>query len=169
MEPTLYEIRPVPGFAGCLADTNGDVLSDKRKVRIIRKGTENKTGYLMISFRIKQKTAMRSVHRLVAAAFLGPPPDGYQVNHIDGNKLNNSPTNLEYVTPSANIKHAFQTGLNKARRGVRNTNSKLKTGQVEELKKLWESGQFSQRELGIVFGLTQSAVSRAVTGRSYRE
>src|SRR5205814_7449808 len=50
------------------------------------------------------------VHRLVAAAFLGPRPPDKIVHHKDHNKRNNLPGNLEYVTPSENIKLAYADG-----------------------------------------------------------
>ncbi len=51
------------------------------------------------------------VHRLVAAAFIGPRPPGEQVNHKDGVGTNNRPQNLEYVTASENQLHALGLGL----------------------------------------------------------
>ena len=53
----------------------------------------------------------RHVHVLVAGAFLGPRPNGQEVNHRDGNRLNPSVANLEYVTAAENGRHAADTGL----------------------------------------------------------
>lgn len=55
------------------------------------------------------------VHVLVAAAFIGPRPAGYTINHRDGDKLNNTVENLEYATYSENNRHAFATGLKRPR------------------------------------------------------
>ena len=51
------------------------------------------------------------ISRLVAHAFIGPCPYGYEVNHKKGVKANNKSWNLEYVTHSENIKHAFENDL----------------------------------------------------------
>lgn len=52
------------------------------------------------------------VHRLEAIAFLGNPPNEKStVNHIDGNRFNNSITNLEWISREENIKHGFRNGL----------------------------------------------------------
>lgn len=58
---------------------------------------------------VAQKTM--KVHSLVLAAFVGPRPPGMQVNHISGDKRDNSLANLEYVTPRENALHAVRTGL----------------------------------------------------------
>ena len=70
-------------------------------------GSLTRAGYCAAS--IQRKTYY--VHRLVAAAFFGPPPnvDAWQVNHIDGNPSNNSVSNLQYVTPAENILHSWRT------------------------------------------------------------
>lgn len=59
----------------------------------------------------KKSSAKRTVHRLVAQAFLPNPLDKPMVNHLDGNRLNNQATNLEWATPSENCQHAIQKGL----------------------------------------------------------
>ena len=51
------------------------------------------------------------VHKLVAAAFIGPRPEGLDINHIDGDHQNNAVSNLEYCTRSENMKHAVRLGL----------------------------------------------------------
>jgi len=70
-----------------------------------------KNGYLTFSIKVGDKRPKFLVHRIVASAFV----DGYEpnltVNHKDGNKLNNNPKNLEWVTLQQNTKHEWETGL----------------------------------------------------------
>jgi len=80
--------------------------------------SDNGAGYLSVGVSLKR----RYVHRLVATAFLKPPtPEHTQVNHIDGNKSNNHVSNLEWVTPSSNIRHAHKAGLMENRANVGKT------------------------------------------------
>lgn len=64
-------------------------------------------GYIRYGFSGVSKT----LHRLVAEFVYGPCPPGKQVNHIDGNKLNNNPDNLEYITAKENIHRAMKLGM----------------------------------------------------------
>ena len=75
------------------------------------------------------KTVYR-VHQLVAWAWIGPQPVGTVVNHIDGNKLNNTPANLEYITNPENVKHAYRTGL-LSNKGVTNGRSLARRAAME--------------------------------------
>lgn len=71
----------------------------------------NKLGYSIVCLSYKNKSQLKTVHQLVAAAFLPNFKYGDIVNHIDGNKQNNRVDNLEKSTPSKNNQHAYQTGL----------------------------------------------------------
>ena len=80
------------------------------KTKRVLKAQSNGTGYL----RIKIAGSSYNMHRLVAETFIPNLNALPQVNHIDGCKTNNSVANLEWVTQSENIKHAFKTGVMKS-------------------------------------------------------
>jgi hypothetical protein len=71
----------------------------------------NSNGYYYVDVLINGVTTKKAVHRLIAEEFIPNPLNKKQVNHIDGNKLNNSLNNLEWSTCSENLKHAFDKGL----------------------------------------------------------
>ena len=64
----------------------------------------------------------------------------YVVNHIDGNKTNNLPSNLEEATISQNTKHAYDNNLAKARKGEENSQSKLTQREVQKIFELRRDG-----------------------------
>lgn len=64
------------------------------------------------------------VHRLVAYVYKSKPLDKTEINHIDGNKINNHVSNLEWVTSSENQKHAYISGLQKGKKGKDNPMAK---------------------------------------------
>lgn len=67
-------------------------------------------GYYMVAFRRHGKKKYERVHRLIAETLI-PNPNGYsQVNHIDGNKLNNSVVNLEWCSNAYNTQHGYDSG-----------------------------------------------------------
>lgn len=58
-----------------------------------------------------------TVHRLVMTTFKGDSK--LDINHVDGNKFNNHISNLEYITHSDNLKHAFKTGIHRGKKGYK--------------------------------------------------
>lgn len=79
---------------------------------IIRKPNINNSGYLYLPLTKNNVHWYAKVHRLVAKAFIDNPNNYSDVNHIDGNKLNNNVDNLEWCSHSENQKKAFANGLN---------------------------------------------------------
>ena len=70
-------------------------------------------GYVKVTLVKNKRSYRKTVHRLVAEAFLGGEHPGLQVNHKNGIKDDNRLINLEWVTGSENVKHAYDTGLRK--------------------------------------------------------
>lgn len=71
----------------------------------------DKDGYLRVVLSNNDKKRYVKVHTLVVEQFIGIIPEGYVVNHIDGNKQNNHVDNLEIVTVKENTTHAHKHGL----------------------------------------------------------
>ena len=101
--------REWPQDPRILGSNKGNVVSYRRGSGRPLRVYHNNCGYQMVN----ASRPPQYVHRMVAETWI-PNPNGYeQVNHIDGNKDNNCVENLEWTTPSQNIRHAFRTGLKK--------------------------------------------------------
>ncbi len=86
------------------------IKNDSKEEASINYATRNKK-YAIVSIYENGKQKHLYVHRLVAKAFLPNPNNKPQVNHIDGNPKNNNASNLEWVTGSENMIHAYRTCL----------------------------------------------------------
>lgn len=75
--------------------------------------------YPVVNLKCDGKPFSKAVHILVATAFVPGKAPGLVVNHIDGDKTNFSPDNLEWVTQAQNIQHAIETGLKPKERWYR--------------------------------------------------
>lgn len=106
----MEQWRKVEGYNGrYLVSTDGRVKSSKSG-RILTQGITHR-GYMKVHLCDSDKERNVFVHRLVAEAFIPNPENKPQVNHIDGNKLNNNVENLEWSTPLENVRHSWKNGL----------------------------------------------------------
>jgi len=122
METKIEEIwKDVVGYEGYYQISRfGQVkrVSQDKKTRRIRnkyipplKKTIGTTGYYHVHLAVDKNHKNYRVHRLVAAAFIPNPENKPCINHIDGNKLNNHVSNLEWCTMKENSQHAVRIGL----------------------------------------------------------
>lgn len=90
--------------------TQGRVKSVDKKIgnEFMMKPSRTWNGYLNITIASKRSYF---VHRLVSLAFIQNPENKLEINHFDGNKINNNVENLEWSTREENIGHAYETGL----------------------------------------------------------
>ena len=109
-------MKPIPGYEGRYSITESGGVYSHLSNKWLRAGDDSR-GYLHVCLRKDDKTYDHKVHRLVALTYHGPSE--LTVNHKDGDKRNNHPDNLEYVTRGDNLRHAFTTGLNPTKRPKR--------------------------------------------------
>lgn len=120
-------------------------------------------GYLQVRVMLEGKRLHAGAHRIVWTHFNGPIPDGFVINHLNGRKPDNAPTNLEACTHSDNLKHAHRTGL-VDQRGARNPAAQLTAEQVSQIRSRYAAGGVTQASLAEEFGITFQGVSKLVRG-----
>ena len=98
---------------GCTYRMRGRIL--KQTINKGRGTDSDRQGYCVVNLRKPGSASVRPVHILVALAFIPNPTNLPTVNHIDGDKLNNCVTNLEWASYSDNNIHALQNNLRKPR------------------------------------------------------
>ena len=108
--------KDVIGFEGIYKVSNvGRLMRYKNSVnmpdRNILKGEVTVFGYRQYKLSLDGMSRRMKAHRLVAQSFIPNPDNKPQVNHKDGNKLNNRVDNLEWATSQENNQHALDTGL----------------------------------------------------------
>ena len=113
------------------------------------------TGYIVCTVRDEQQECRTlKPHRIFAQIFLDNPSDLPEVNHIDGDKLNNDPkTNLEWCDKLHNMRHAHKNGLMNTCKGVKKPQSKLTEDQVLEIFNSKVPGRKLAPQYGVGFSL----------------
>lgn len=127
------------------------------------------TGYARYNLRNSEGAARKVLgHRVVAVAFIGTNASGMHINHKDGNKLNNSSENLEWVTPAENVRHAWSIGLAKAVRGENHGAAKLSDNDVSAIRRGLSLG-IQGRILAKMFRVTESMISQIKLYKNRKE
>lgn len=165
--------REIPQYEGFYEVSNkGRVRSLDRMVKVRAGGLRKhhgrvlkpgigKPGYPICALVKHGKQISKNIHQLVMLAFVGPPPKGKEINHIDGDKTNNNLENLEYVTSRQNSRHAVRVGLFDPRTqvGEDSINAKLTREDVYRIRrefKKTKTGYQLADELGVHHGTIRS-------------
>lgn len=119
----------------------------------------NGTGYYRVSIGGK----LMFVHRLVASIYIANPDYKPQVNHKDGNKLNNNVENLEWVTNKENSLHALKNGW--MRIEEKHQFAKLNRKQVQFIK---SHDEMSRKELAELFNISPRTISDIRNGKTWK-
>jgi hypothetical protein len=166
----ILEWRPVVGFEDCYEVSGDGQLRSIKTGRIYKTRIDQRTGYPTGAMFRNGLRKDAFLHSVVAAAFIGPRPEGFVVNHKNGVKSDNRVENLEYVTPSQNTRHAHATGLMNPQPGSR----KLTDEQVVEIRRILAERKSANARtptyaaIGAMFGVTEYAVYRIGSGRDYK-
>ena len=141
------------------------------KTGIVRKKNKLKTGYWFISFSMGSRDKKKTIrcHKGVGETFIPNPENKPILNHSDGNKLNDSISNLEWMTHSENIKHAFDIGLSSNKTGIDSLNFKLKQHEVDYIIKNYKprDRKLGARALGRKFNVSKDTILRVIKKIKY--
>lgn len=105
----MNQLKQIKDFSNYFISDCGSVYSNKRGnfIKLVPY-INKKNKYMYVSLCKKAIVYKKSIHRLVAEAFIPNPKNKFDVNHIDGNKQNNNVENLEWTTRSENMLHNFK-------------------------------------------------------------
>lgn len=121
----------------------------------------SKTGYLAL--RINGKT--QRAHRIIATAFIPNPLNLPQVNHIDGNKLNNNFNNLEWVSNKQNSEHAWKNGLIKRQFGEKTSKAILTNEDAINI----VNSNSTDKEIAILYNVHDTTINSIRCGKNWSD
>lgn len=152
--------KEIINFKGYFINKNGVVVSTKQNKHHILIQQKNSKGYMYLTLRNEGKSKKIQIHRSVAFLWVkNTNIDKYNVvNHLDGNKLNNYYTNLEWTDDSGNSKHAIKEGLHIMNEGEECSWSKLTIDLVLEIRKLYDSGNHTNQEIANKYNVSRSNI-----------
>lgn len=162
-------MKDIKGYEGLYsADESGNIWSHRQ--RKFLKPWLIGHGYEMVMFYKDKAPRKFLTHRLIALMFVPNPENLREVNHIDGERRNNRPENLEWVTSKENKRHAIALGLyanlgKNPARGEKNVMSKLTESQVIEIFRRhqnWETARALAREFGVSDTLVRAISDRRI-------
>lgn len=175
---------PVIGYEGLYEISNKGRVKSVARVLIncqnirrewpskILKPQQESHGYTQVTlYRSNGRGKNFKIHRLVAESFLaGSRGDAKEVNHIDGNKQNNSVINLAWVTRLENSQHAWENKLISIKYGEETSGAKLSNTEVQQIRARYRryGKENSAVSLAKEFNVTRQAIADIVHNKTWR-
>lgn len=153
-------------YHGYAVSSDGTVSQRRTPGRPLRPHTVG-GGYLRLKLATPTGVRRVLVHVLVAELFIGPRPLGMEVNHRDGDKTHNAVANLEYVTPSANVRHSIDVLHTERAPGEKNANAKLTDALVRQIRADYDAGT-PLAAIAADLGIHLTTAHRVATRRTWR-
>ena len=134
------------------------------KKGVVLKTFKNNRGYTTVWLYNNGNKKYCLLHRIVAESWIKNPQNKPEVNHINGNKDDNRVINLEWVTKSENEKHSYMLGL-KSAKGEKNGRAILTEDDVRQIRILYGTGNYTQKELGKLYNIDYTNIGRIYKGK----
>lgn len=154
----LYRVSHLGRIKSCKYRYKGE------KYEIILKARPCTKGYLRISLCQNGKIFSKSVHKLVAEAFIPNLKNLPQVHHIDYNKSNNTVENLMWITNDDNMKDAVEKGVFRNRPSP---NRHLTNEQVKKIRELYKNDGLTMTKIAEMFNISINSISSIIQKKSY--
>lgn len=153
----------IEGYKNYIITCSGDVINTNTGRTL--KNQVNNCGYHRVQLSKSGGTKRMFVHRLVATAYIDNADNLPQVNHIDGDKLNNAVRNLEWCTASANHKHSFRYLGRQVTRVYDSDNGKTKIRKDEIPALIERKKSMTYRALALEVGVNPKYLALLLKGQ----
>jgi len=164
--------KKIPNFDRYECSSDGEIRSlnykNSGKIKILKPALSDDGYFKTVLLRNDGKYKTITVHRMITLSFLGKRQKGKEVNHVDGNKQNNHISNLEYVTRSENMKHAFRMNLIQPLKGAANGSAKLTEKDVISIRKYvknFNGRYYGRKALAEKYGISEAHVKDLISRR----
>ena len=168
MKEVIYKSLAFMGYSKYEVGDDGTVWSIQRSKRKMLSLNSKVRGYHVVCLIGDGPPPhyIKPIHRLVLLAFVGPCPKGMECCHEDGNRSNNTLTNLSWGTKKKNQGDRVRHGT--SNRGELNYSAKLTEAKVRKIRKMFSTGKWTFHSLAEKVGMSKASVWRVVTRTNWK-
>jgi hypothetical protein len=163
------ESRMVYGFTKYFVTRDGRLWNNKlgKFMKL-----QDKKGYLHVQLNENGKREYKSIHRLVAEAYIPNPDNKRTVNHKDSDKHNNNVDNLEWSTDGENIKHSYENGVRENQKKICAQNGMtMRKFSESDIKEIYSKrkNKIKIQDIANSYSVHRETISRILRGITYKE